>query len=75
MTGSREPYWPWERDDLGIRVDGRAMDQLAFLFAECRELGLLISEHMPLDTPGHQREAAAHLSRLVSQARRREGDL
>lgn len=69
MTVHREPYWPWERDDLGIRVDGRAMDELAFLFAECRELGLLISEHMPLDTPGHQRGAVMHLTRIVTQAR------
>lgn len=55
-------------------VDGQAMDELAYLFARCRELGVEVSEHMPLGTPACQRAAVIHLSNVIVQARmRREG--
>lgn len=58
----------------GLEVDATALDALGLLFAQCRELGIPISEHMPLGTPACQRAAVMHLSGLVMQARlRREG--
>jgi hypothetical protein len=51
-------------------VDPEAMDRLARLFAEARELGLVISDAMPLDTPEHQRLAVVYLSRAIERAKR-----
>lgn len=55
----------------GLEVDAGAMGALVLLFAECRELGIPVSEHMPLDTPACQRAAVMHLSLLVRRARER----
>lgn len=67
MSRSWQPGWPWERDDPGIAIDPGAMDALVHLFAQCRELGIEVSPHMPLDTPGHQRQAVLHLSRVIAR--------
>jgi hypothetical protein len=59
-------------DDMSI--DPAAVDRLALLYAECRELGIVFQD-MPLDTCAHQRMAATYLANLVylvRAARRRE---
>lgn len=55
--------------EYGLEVDAGAMGALVPLFAECRELGIPVSEHMPLNTPACQRAAVMHLSLLVRRAR------
>ena len=60
--------WPGALD-----VDEGAMDALVIVFAECRELGIEISDFMPLDTPAHQRAAIMHLSGLVLREKKARG--
>lgn len=62
MSWHGHEHHPW---DGALSVDEAAMDELAYLFRRCRELGIEVSEHMPLDTPAFQRAAALHLSRLI----------
>lgn len=55
--------------DDGLEVDAGAMDALALLFAECRELCIPVSELMPLGTPACQRAAVLHLAGLIRHAK------
>jgi hypothetical protein len=55
---------PVIRDD-GFKVDPRAFDILASLFARCGDLGIEVPAEMPLDTPVHQRAAVHYIARLI----------
>jgi hypothetical protein len=78
MTAWLSPEWegrnwqghPWHG---ALDVDESAVDMLVIVFAECRELGIAISDFMPLDTPAHQRAAIMHLSGLVLREKRERG--
>ena len=52
-----------------MSVDEQAVDRLAALFAECRELGAVIPAALPLETPVQQRLAVAYLEGALYLAR------
>lgn len=51
--------------DDGIEIDHQAMNCLVVIFRRCAEVGIEIPPLLPLDTPAHQRAAAAYLGNLL----------